>query len=191
MFEFEGDIELEAISDLFLKELEKIGDMLEEVSYETEGEDEEGKEYREVYGGAKEDIKEYQEKFKEYVERIKEGLEKIYMDMERNKENEGIEPKMKSPWERGHKLGCGCPGCTAYREFHGIKLNESRNNQNLRMKPDLMLAKNTSEKKKYNEETDSKPCGGRLYNFFHGGEAELKTVFGSYTKRFDFRTMGY
>jgi hypothetical protein len=146
-------------------------------------------------GGIKEEIKKYQEKFREYAERIKEGLEglgKIYTGNGRNTEQtENMEPEMKSPWEKGHKLGCGCPGCTAYRDFHGI--NENRNSQNSQTKPDLRLASRPkpAEKKRYGEETDSRPCGGKHYRLFHGNDAGMKTVLGNYTNRFNFRTMGY
>lgn len=193
MLDFEMDMDLEMLSDSFLEEMEKIKDLVEEISdYQaSEEEDEEESEYREVYGGTKEEMKEYQEKFREYVESIKEGLEKIYRDMEKNKRNEEIEPKMKSPWERGHKLGCGCPGCTAYKEFYGIKLDENKNYQSSQIKPDLRLASNKPEKKKYSEETDSRPCGGKHYHLFHGGEAELKTVLGNHMNRFNFKPMGY
>ncbi len=196
MFDLEKEMDLEMLSDLFLEELEKIEDILEGIpGYEGIEEDEEGKEYEEVYGdGTKEELKEYQKKFKKYVERIKDGLEKIYRSTERKVDRkENLEPKMKSPWERGHKLGCGCPGCTAYRDFHGIKSNDNQNYQSSRIRPDLRLAKNAdkSKKNKYNEETDSRPCGGKHYHMFHGNNAGMKSVLGNYTKRFNFRPMGY
>jgi hypothetical protein len=205
MFNFERGSDLEMLNDSFLEELEKIKDMLDDLVDEDSGdgnsgyegieEDEDESEYEEVYGGREKGIKEYQEKFREYVERIKEGLEKVYRDVGKNKKNEGAEPEMKSPWERGHKLGCGCPGCTAYRDFHGIKLNENQNNQNYQssqIRPDLKLARNKSKTNKYVEqETDSRPCGGKHYHLFHGDNAGMKSVLGNYTKRFNFRPMGY
>jgi hypothetical protein len=78
MLDSEIGLDLEMLSDSFLEEMEKIKDMIEEISdYQVNEEDEEErKEYREVYGGGiKEEIKKYQEKFREYAERIKEGLE--------------------------------------------------------------------------------------------------------------------
>ncbi|UCC92063.1 MAG: hypothetical protein JSV39_02265 [Candidatus Aenigmatarchaeota archaeon] len=192
MFEFESVMDIETLSDSFLEELEQIKDVLEEISdYERDEEEDEESEYREVYGGTKEEIKEYQKKFREYVESIKEGLEKIYESSKNNRERAEPEAKTKSPWERGHKFACGCPGCAAYRESHGIRMDKNRNNQNLQTKTDLRLADKKSKNNKYSDETDSRPCGGKHYHLFHGEEAGMKTVLGNYTNSFNFARMGY
>jgi hypothetical protein len=191
------DIELEMLSDSFWKELEKIKELLDEAPEDEEECDEEEAKYGDD-AGTKEELQKYQEKLKVYAERIKDGLKKVYAgkagnrNPQRSSKAEAAEPAPKNPWERGHKLGCGCAGCTVYRDFYGIKLDGKYDGGSDIMTPDLRLAETQREaKRNYAEENSPKPCGGRLHNFFHGGRAELKNILGRYTKSFNFGLAGY
>jgi hypothetical protein len=196
---FEDDeIDLEMLSDSFREELARIKEMMDDDSdsEDEEESDEEESDYKEAYGGMNSEMKKYHEKLKKYAENLKENLRQVYADgenengrkTEKNKENDEM---MKSPLERGHKMGCGCPGCSAYREFFGIKI-EGKNNLHFRpdTAPDMGLAAKKKDINKY-EEKNSRPCGGRMYNLFHGERAQLKNVFGRYTGNFNFGRAGY
>ena len=205
--------DLEMLSDSFLEQLENVRRMLEgfsgfsadfsagkDESAEESGEDDEDEEdeseYAEVYGASREELKKYVEKFRDYAKEIKRNAEEIYgaeagSAAKKRDERSGDDAGLKSPQGRGHKMGCGCPGCSAYREFFGIKFDGKNNlHSGLNSSPGMGLTAKRKETGKY-EETSSKPCGGRLYNFFHGERAELKNVFGRYTGRFNFGRAGY
>ena len=196
---FENESSLEMLSEAFLTELEKIRQLVDDVEFEddlTEDDEEEESEYAEVYGDLKDGMKKYHEKFKAYAEELRQAVEQAYggekhtKESKANEKKERVEEHMKTPWERGHKLGCGCPGCTAYREFYGIKLNEGQNYMGGAGAAAMKTTEARKEAPKY-EETTSKPCKGRLYNFFHGERADLKSVLGQYTKKFNFGRIGY
>lgn len=186
--------DLEILSESFLDELENIKDFFKDISdYELNEEDEEESEYREVYGDVSDELKEYQEKFSEYAEKIKKGLERMYGGEAVNSKS-GKNPEDVNPFERGHKPGCGCPGCTAYEKKRGLRAEDSYVNQSSESDFDLKLASasKSSKKNKYVEnETGDRPCKGKLYNHFHGEKSGLKNVLGNYTKRFNFSPAGY
>jgi hypothetical protein len=203
-------LDLEILGDSFIERLEAITRALEKASsglssglkylkeaYEGDSEDDEedDAEYAEAYGGSKEELKKYAEKFREYAREVRRAVEEMYGEKPdsggERKANGDEDQRLKSPAERGHKLGCGCPGCTAYREFFGIKLDD-KNNPHGGLDPSP-LAASGKKKKDAGEyrETNSRPCGGRLYHHFHGKHGELKNVFGRYTGRFNFGRAGY
>ncbi len=192
-----SDISLEMLSEAFLKELEKVRQLVDDSEFEDEPADDENgddSEYSEVYGGDKGDLKKYQEKFMAYAEKLKQAVEQLYgekhaKESANEKTEKATEEQMKTPWERGHKLGCGCPGCSAYREFHGIRL-DGKNQGYMGGAMAMRTAEGKKETSKY-EEASSKPCGGKLYHHFHGERAELRNVFGQQTKRFNFGRAGY
>ena len=74
----------------------------------------------------------------------------------------------KSPSERGHKWGCGCPGCTRFRESFARKemmdfsLPDSRNTLTLPHEPVSYTAEHKEDKCEY-------PCGGKLRGMFQSG----------------------
>lgn len=209
--------DLEMLSDSFLEHLESVRQMMDEFSAdfsvgkdesieemddeESDEDDEDDEndesEYAEVYGASKEELKKYTEKFKEYARSIKRGLEEIYGIGAENAENrekkrdEKTENDfgIKSPDERGHKMGCGCPGCAAYREFYGIKL-ENKTHSAGHAFSGFRMNESGKNAEKY-EEKANRPCGGKLYGHFHGERADLKNVFGQYTGRFNFGRAGY
>ena len=185
------DSEIEMLSDSFLEELKKLKDILEDsgLSGYSEGDEEETEEKEYAMSLSAEDMKKYQEKFEKRVREIKEGLEKIY-ETGKGKEKDTVYSKnekmkdlsgMKSPWERGHKLGCGCPGCTKYREFHGIPDRNAHQEQNPGMEiPDPRFSGNSKKSKHYVEkESDTRPCGGKYWQIFHRKKG-MDSVFGSY-----------
>jgi hypothetical protein len=195
-----AEMSLEMLSDSFRAELEKIKELLDEATDKDSEEDEET-DYKEAYGRVDEEAKKYQEKFSKYAEKLKENLEKVYndaiakeTDVKQERREKTAEKSIKSPWERGHKLGCGCPGCATYREFHGIAPDSNKTIFLIATDfedagPALKSKKGKTDK--YAEETGSKPCGGKLYNFFHGDRAEMKNILGSYTKNFNFARAGF
>jgi hypothetical protein len=195
------DSELGMLSFSFKEELEKIRLMLDDFSFtdddeeESERGDEKGgeeKEYSENYGDIKKEMKKYHERLKAYEKTIKEGIE-TYADnaakdaktTERNESTKN-ELDMKNPWERGHKLGCGCPGCTAYRDFYGIRLESTTH-----ASWEISAKTNGSKRTEKYEESGQRPCGGRMFNHFHGERVDLKNVLGNYTRRFNFGMAGY
>ncbi|NIO22834.1 MAG: hypothetical protein GTN38_02290 [Candidatus Aenigmarchaeota archaeon] len=181
--------------DFFLGEIEEIRDIVKgmelEVSSEYEEEDQEGEPEEEYSESLEGDLKEYQERFRKYVESLEKEIRSLYR--ERGDEpREGYAEngeKVKTPWERGHKLGCGCPGCSAYRESHGIELGK---NQNSDLKfPDLRFGSKKSERREEYQESGSKPCGGKHYHFFHGKRSEFKRLLGNYARKLNLNLAGY
>ena len=183
--------ELDSISVSFLEELAKIKGLLDETaekSKDDKEDDDADEEYAESYGDLKDTLKQYHEKLKAYEKIIKENISEAYGDAkpeapkaekEIAKENDII-----SPFDRGHKLGCGCPGCSAYRDFYGIRLDGVKDALSI-------LASKTAAKKTHYEETATRPCGGKMYNHFHGERAGLRNALGGYTGRFSFSRTGY
>ncbi|MFH1237090.1 MAG: hypothetical protein V1648_01655 [Candidatus Aenigmatarchaeota archaeon] len=182
--------ELDLLSFFFLEELAKIRELLDEPSEKEndDAEDSDDEEYAESYGDLKDTLKQYHEKLKAYEKIIKEGISEAYGSAKPEapkKEEPSIETELVSPFDRGHKLGCGCPGCAAYRDFYGIRLgNNADDALNI-------LAAKTATKKTHYEESASRPCGGKMFNHFHGEHAGLKSALGNYTGRFAFVRAGY
>ncbi len=193
--------------DFLLKDLEEIKDIIREMEFDaTDEEDErEGMEEREEeeYSESFEnELKEYQEKFREYTKSIKRELRNFYKQevkdakriettyaerAERMREKEGI----KTPWERGHKLGCGCPGCVKYRKFYGIEI-ERIQDPHSSISETLNIASTRKEREKVRyTENQRRPCGGRFYLFFHGKRAEFKRLFGKYSEGLNLNLAGY
>ncbi len=74
----------------------------------------------------------------------------------------------------------------AFKEFYGIKTVREERQADAPLS--LMAVKKRTEKY---EEKSNRPCGGRLYNQFHGERANLRGIFGRYTGAFDFGNAGY
>ena len=176
-----------------LEELEEIRDVIKEIELEVSSEYEEDTGEEDEEYESFDDLKEYQERFRKYAESIKREL-KNYQPREekRNVYTETAKEKeeIKTPWERGHKLGCGCPGCTKYRENHGINLEVLNQNSDLKLL-DWRSSRGRNEKKGEYKEGETKPCGGKFYHFFHGKRAEFKKLFGEYSKKLDLNLAGY
>lgn len=183
--------ELDLLSFSFIEELAKIKGLLDETAEKSKDdkEDDEDAEYAESYGDLKEELKRYHEKLKAYEKIIKENISEAYgsakpetpkAEKEIANENDII-----SPFDRGHKLGCGCPGCNAYRDFYGIMMGNDKDDF-----ISILAAKTTTRKANY-EETATRPCGGKMFNHFHGERAGLRNALGGYTGRFSFNRAGY
>ena len=203
--------DMEMLGDSLLERLEGIIRMLDGLSAgfpdakeEAPGEDEDESgedgddepEYSETYGASKEELRKYVEKFRDYAKEIKRNAEEIYGAASGNeskkRDEKANDSGMKSPFERGHKMGCGCPGCSAYREFYGIKIERKTHFPGHAFSAAGAARINESGKRneKYGEKSD-RPCGGKLYNHFHGERAGLQRVLGSYTGGFNFGRAGY
>jgi hypothetical protein len=162
---------------------------------ETETDEEDGEaDYADAYAGGKEELKKYVEKFREYAREIKKDAEAVYGEggnaAGKTRETTEADFGMKSPSERGHKMGCGCPGCSAFREFFGIKLDGKNVNRSFDSFFHVVKPAERKETGKY-DETGARPCGGSMYNHFHGERADLKNVFGKYTGSFNLGKAGF
>lgn len=185
--------------DSFAEEFEEIRDILKEMEfefsgdYEVEEDEDDEEEYSESLEG---DLKGYQEKFSRYAESIKKEIRDYEPKETGNRETVYAENKIegervKTPWERGHKLGCGCPGCAKYRKLHGIDLEAVNRDSDLKF-PDLRFTSTKGEKgEKEYIESEGRPCGGKLYQFFHGSRAEFKRLLGNYLKKLNLNLAGY
>jgi|GEM_PF-2117421 len=183
--------------DSLPEEFEEIREVIKEMELEIseecgDEESEEEGEYSESFG---EDLKEYQERFRRYAEGLKKGIRSLYepkenkrLDHEYNKRN-GEREEMKTPWERGHRLGCGCPGCSAYREFHGIELRNDHGSDFNLPDPGSILREN--ERREEYKESGSRPCGGKHYLFFHGERSEFRRLLGNYSRKLNLNLAGY
>jgi hypothetical protein len=199
----------EMLSDSLLERLETAMELLGRIPFdakpdadddgsendETETDEEDGEaDYADAYAGGKEELKKYVEKFREYAKEIKKGSEAVYGEggkaAGKTRETTEADFGMKSPSERGHKMGCGCPGCSAFREFFGIKLDGEKNLQHGSNSFFQVLKPAERREGKY-EDTGPRPCGGRMYNHFHGDRADLKNVFGKYTGDFNLGKAGF
>ena len=173
-----------------MEELAKIKELLDETADKSNDseDDDEDEEYSESYGDLKEELKRYHEKLKAYEKIIKEGVSEAYGSAKPEtpkKEETPKETELVSPFDRGHKLGCGCPGCNAYRDFYGIMMGNDKDDS-----VSILAAKTATKKTQY-EESATRPCGGKMYNHFHGERAGLRNALGGYTGRFSFSRTGY
>ena len=182
---------MDLLSFSFMEELAKIKGLLDddaEKSEDGDEDDDEDAEYAESYGDLKEELKRYQEKLKVYEKIIKDSISEAYGSAKPETpkaEEKSKETEIVSPFDRGHKLGCGCPGCTSYRNFYGIMLGGDEDSISV-------LASNTAKKKSQNyEEAATRPCGGKMFNHFHGERGGLRNALGGYTHRFSFSRAGY
>jgi len=165
--------------------IEEILDDAEDVSgpfhdVEEEDEEEEQEEYANVTLSEK--VKRYQRGFRKYVESIKRELEDMGYDFRRGrgkaktaeysdgKELEKLpdHEAQKSPFERGHKWGCGCRGCMSFREgFLPRDIEDSSLPDKRGTLPVRIEVRGYSEKRK--QESADYPCGGKLRGLFRHG----------------------
>ncbi len=123
--------------------------------------DEEDEEKEEEYASF-EDNGEYQQRF-EYSKNKKQkekypGI-KDNREMESSCKTERKQEDLQSPEERGHKWGCGCPGCQRFmRTFP--ELDPSLINS-------VKDGKSPERKNYVEKDRSSYPCGGRLRNEYH------------------------
>jgi hypothetical protein len=193
-------------ADAFLDMIEKMMRLIDDFPMDSidafegeaddpsdDGEDGPENEYGESYEETGEELREYVRKFREYAGSIKNDAGAIYGSGKRAVKRNEEKPDdffLRSPQERGHKMGCGCPGCGAYREFFGIKIGGETLPSSASIVKETSMAAKSKDAGKY-EETGSRPCGGRLFSHFHGERADLKNVLGKYTPAFDFSRAGY
>jgi len=170
-----------------IEEFEEIRDSVREM----EPEDPEGEE-EEEYSESLDDLRGYQERFTKYAEGLERDIRDLYKAKDERPDHdyreEGIRKEgVKTPWERGHKLGCGCPGCSAYREFHGIEL-ANRQDHDI----EFTVPRSASGVRERMEEYGEKrPCGGKHYHFFHGKRKDFGRIFGDYSGKLNLNLAGY
>jgi hypothetical protein len=183
----------------FAEEFEEIRETLKEMESEFSGDYEarEDQEDEEEYSGSLgDDLKGYQERFRRYAESIKKEIrdyapeERSEMAYAENRIGEGGIEEVKTPRERGHKLGCGCPGCAKYRELHGIDLEAVSQDPHLKF-PDLRPGSQRSGKGEEYREMERRPCGGKHRHLFRGKRAEFKRLMGNYHDNLNLNLAGY
>jgi hypothetical protein len=184
----------EDIEDLLLS-LDTIITEIEELTgenlriYDEDDEDEEDEEYG--AGTLSEEVRKYQREFHRYAEIITRELARLGYDTEHGGDDtkytdnmkiqdpalspsaqKKAEPEQqeKNPFERGHKWGCGCAGCSAFRvsfyssgmSFEDLNLPETVSEGGARTQV-------TTYTRKRKEDPSDYPCGGRLRGMFSGG----------------------
>jgi hypothetical protein len=131
-----------------------------------------------------EEVKRYQREFRRYIRMIRKGLEDLgYVPKGRQDSgNDGEYSKDSArekvrdpqadinPWDRGHKWGCGCPGCTAFKEDF---LSDGMTDFSI---PDIRGTASGSGSKEatnydpgHKDDRSDYPCGGKLRGMFKGG----------------------
>jgi len=153
--------------------------------YDEDDEDEEDEEY-----GARtlgEEVRKYQREFHRYAEIITGELARLGYVIETSgndtkhadavrimepsaQQNAESEQQEKNPFERGHKWGCGCAGCSSFRgnfyssgtSFEELNVPETVS----RNEAGRQVAGYTSKRK---EDPSEYPCGGKLRGMFSGG----------------------
>jgi hypothetical protein len=144
-----------------------------------EPEDEEEEEYS--AGTLSDKVRKYQREFGKYVDIIKRDLKDMGYQLKGSRDpqkrdeytNKDGRKRLrepgaeKSPFDRGHKFGCGCPGCTAFRrrffeDVTDFSIPDSRKT----------LTRDIESKRYTREHRDSRadyPCGGKLRGMFKHG----------------------
>lgn len=144
------EIDEEFLDDLLKNEEDEKDETVSK--YDEDNEDDEGTDYNDT-----ESFDEYQQKF-EYSKN-QQKVEYLEIKDKRESETYKIEKKhneLESPEERGHKWGCGCPGCQRFMNTF----------------PDLnpsLLQKDVKGKtiKPVEKDRSAYPCGGRLHAEYH------------------------
>lgn len=129
-----------------------------------------------------EKVKKHQREFRKYIEVIRKDLREMgYGTQEGAKaakdgeyagkkadERQRAPEAEKDPWERGHKWGCGCPGCTRFRENFLEK--EAMDFSIPDGRSALLRTKDTSAyKSEHKDDSSEYPCGGKLRGMFRNG----------------------
>ncbi|MBN2330575.1 MAG: hypothetical protein JXC85_02065 [Candidatus Aenigmarchaeota archaeon] len=157
----------------------RVGDYDEEDSDEEDPDDEE-EEYDRL--SLSEKVRKYQREFSRYVDAIRKDLDEIGYGVRTAKEtlkrpdyagqqrpDVSLDPDSeKSPSERGHKWGCGCPGCTKFRENFMSKETVDFSIPDGRTA--LFRAKDDGVySSEHKDDASEYPCGGKLRGMFRHG----------------------
>ena len=130
-------------------------------------------------GRLTEKAKRYQREFRKYVERIRQDLNEMgygpkeggkdARDAHYSRKQKARDPESEiSPSERGHKFGCGCRGCSAFREspfndgITDFSITDSR-------KTLSMVREGKSYAREHKESPGDYPCGGKMRGMFRQG----------------------
>lgn len=151
---------------------------------EEDYDDEEPDAEEEEYDGfsLSEKVRKYQREFRKYVEIIRKDLGDMGYDIregrtdvkgaeyagKKDQERQRDSDSEISPWERGHKWGCGCPGCTSFREnfiskeIMDFSIPDGRSSY-------LMAKETNADKSEHKDDSSQYPCGGKLRGVFKRG----------------------
>jgi hypothetical protein len=181
------EIDIERLLDSIDEALGRFDDLFGSGSIsgdEEDYDDEEPDAEEEEYDGftLSERFRKYQREFRKYIEVIKRDLRELAYgnadgrkstnredyagkgDVERNRD-----PDLEtSPWERGHKWGCGCPACTKFRdhflasEFTDFSIPDARDSF-------LMTKETNAYNNEHRDNPGDYPCGGKLRGMFKNG----------------------
>ena len=149
----------------------------EEDSDSDEDEEVEDNEYDS--GRLTEKAKRYQREFRKYVERIRQDLSEMgygpkaggkdARDTHNSRKEKAKDPESEiRPIERGHKFGCGCRGCSAFREsffndgITDFSITDSRKTLSI-------IRERKSYVREHKENPGDYPCGGKMRGMFRHG----------------------
>jgi len=180
----EGSIDMEELVFSLEDILANIAQMSGSVhADEEDNDDEEDDDEEEEYscGTLADKVLRYQKEFRKYIEIIKHDLEDMGYDFKRLQQDKDAryshkdgqqklkDPEAeKSPFERGHKFECGCPGCTAFREsfFADVITDFSIPDSRKMIALDVEVKRYASDHK---DNPSDYPCGGKLRGMFKQG----------------------
>lgn len=140
------------------------------------------------YGGDSlaDEVSRYQRRFQRYADMIKQDLLEMGYAPRQGTEGyakpkmleAGEEAEVRSPGSRGHKPGCGCPGCTAFMQKlfkDGPETGFVPDMSDMSL-PDIRTAHSaravkTEQQSRKKQDPGSYPCGGKLRGAFrqHNG----------------------
>ncbi len=180
---------VEIIDDLDAGSMSGFVGLDEEDTDDEEEPDAEEEEYES--GTLAEEVKRYQREFRRYIRMIRKGLEDLgYVSKARRGSGNGMEYSHGShggskdgarskardpqdditPWDRGHKWGCGCPGCTSFREaFLSESVTDFSIPDTRSTGPDSGSKEPASYDPGHKDNVSDYPCGGKLRGMFKGG----------------------
>jgi hypothetical protein len=181
-------IDLEELSRVIGEVLGELDDLPGLVYDDGEDDDEDDEEYKS--GTLGEEMKRYQREFRKHAEIIRKELQKKGYRIDTDgrgrdplrplqysagKKSDSDPEAYRSPSERGHKFGCGCPGCTSFRErIFGEGMGDI---SLLDIRAGLARPVSSKYESPRKKEPSEYPCGGKLRGFFHGKEGFLKYTF--------------
>ncbi len=160
------------------------GNLPEHGGDDEDNDEEEPDDEEEEYNGLslKEKVRRYQRDFSKYVEIIRKDLIDMGYDirdggnpvkdaeyaLKKEDAARKADDDDRSPSERGHKWGCGCPGCTSYRENFMSK--EMMDFSIPDGRTSFLHAKDTGTyKSEHKDDSSEYPCGGKLRGMFRRG----------------------
>lgn len=163
-----------------LEESKTVPRLLYTDEEDSDSEDEEDVEEGDYDKGRLTDkAKRYQREFGKYVESIRNDLEEMLYGTNGSGKDGDEKPYDKkkvtkdpgsdtSPSERGHKFGCGCRGCSSFREkffsdgITDFSITDGRTS--------IMMRKDTkSYVRDHRDKAGDYPCGGKMRGMFQQG----------------------